>query len=285
VRPSVVTYNSLLRGSAIAPQWHRAMGLLTDDILDKMAGDEIPADVGTFTALIRSCASVGDVVNARAYFNELERHGFEHTSETYAALISALAASQAMTHENHKKRYLTQPRGWPVIPNLGAPDPNTPDHKVELLEWDMMGVEKGGKFKGFFNDVEERALEDYKRLHGIKDADALDDEDGDDGEESLLTEGGALENNGDEFAVESSGTDRSLLSDSDLIAVDDYAEVDYYDSESKQGLSWRETIEQQRAEAALIIAKGEKKRLARENSSDLGDGLQEEVFDGLSLIK
>lgn len=279
MRPSVVTYNSLLRGSAIAPQWHRAVGLLTDDILDKMAGDEIPPDVGTFTALIRSCAAVGDVVNARVYFNELEKHGLEHTSETYAALISALAASQAMTHENHKKRYLTQPRGWPVIPNLGLPDPNTPDHKVERLEWDMMGVEKGEKFKGFFNDVEERALEDYKRLHGIKDADG---EDGNDEDEHYLTAGEAFDSHGDELAVELSGAGRSLLSDSDLIAMDDDSEVAEYDSESKQGLSWRQTIEQQRAEAALIIAKGEKKRLARENSTDLGDGLQEEVCEGLS---
>jgi hypothetical protein len=235
------------------------------------------------------------------YFHELETHGLEPTSETYAALISAIAASQCMTREQHKKRYLTQPRGWPVIPNLGAPDPNTPDQKVARLEWDVMGGEKGKKFAGFFNDVEERAVEDYKRLAGIKDADDDEDENEDDyfGEGEGEGEGyfGEIEGkSGGEYDEEelveksgSSGNGNGLNGPSykDLRVMDPYnenSEVDDIDSKPDRGLSWRQTIEQQRVEAAVIIAKGEKKRLARENSSDLGDGLEDEVREVLMLV-
>ena len=68
IRPSVWTYNDLLRGVSVTPQWHHSSALLTDEILDMMEADEIQANLVTFNSLIRACAAVGDVVNARAYF-------------------------------------------------------------------------------------------------------------------------------------------------------------------------------------------------------------------------
>ena len=41
IRPSVWTYNEMLRGVSVAPQWHRSSSLLTDELLDKMEADEV----------------------------------------------------------------------------------------------------------------------------------------------------------------------------------------------------------------------------------------------------
>ena len=108
VQPSVVTFNILIHGLTYAPQWHESNALLVDEILDIMQAHEVAADLETFNNLIRSCAAVGDVVNARVYFNELVTRGYSPTGSTYAAMFKALGNAQALTRPTDAKRYLTR---------------------------------------------------------------------------------------------------------------------------------------------------------------------------------
>ena len=73
-----------------------------------MEADEIQANLVTFNSLIRACASVGDVVSARVYFDEISNHGFEPDEESYTGLLATLAAAQALGHSHQAKHFLTR---------------------------------------------------------------------------------------------------------------------------------------------------------------------------------
>jgi pentatricopeptide repeat protein len=173
IRPNVVTYNSLIRGASVTPLWHPSQSLVTDEILDLMEQDEVSPNRGTFNALIHSCASVGDVINAKVYFHAMKRMGIQPDVQTYVEMQWALAASQSLGTSRQTSRFLTRPRGWPKLPMLGQPDSKSEHDKVAHLTWDVVKQDEGRKFRGFLPDdsflidevVEEERVEEEEEGH------------------------------------------------------------------------------------------------------------------------
>eukprot|EP00613_Pedinella_sp_CCMP2098_P079483 CAMPEP_0171935966 /NCGR_PEP_ID=MMETSP0993-20121228/33420_1 /TAXON_ID=483369 /ORGANISM="non described non described, Strain CCMP2098" /LENGTH=1070 /DNA_ID=CAMNT_0012577017 /DNA_START=109 /DNA_END=3317 /DNA_ORIENTATION=- len=212
LQPSVVTYNVLLKGIAsVAPQWHRANALLTDQVLDWMQGDEVKPDGETFEALLRACASVGDVVSAEEYWRTMTAptkplgkdaelyaggaragvrggkggrfgYGLTPTDAHFAAMLECYGNAQCLTYERHMKRYLTQPRGWPRVPNLGPRDELTPVDKVKDLSWDPVAAANPNiKFRGFDKQGKEQIVNELMEL--ARDTTSLDEGDDDEDED------------------------------------------------------------------------------------------------------
>ena len=91
VRPAASTYAALLKAAATAPQWHRAYGFLSDEILDKLEGEGIAPTPDVFDALVRCAGACGDYVAARAYFDVATRFGGAPSHSRYATYLGALA--------------------------------------------------------------------------------------------------------------------------------------------------------------------------------------------------
>ena len=232
-----------------------------------MQGDEIPVESKAFAGLIKACAAVGDAVGARAYFNAAKaaaaRAGEECASrECYSEMISALAHGQCLGQSFSAKRYLTRPRGWPVIPDLGPPEEATAEDKVAHLTWNVMDEVKGKKFGGFFKEGERFMLDDGAKLDGTGDDDS-DDEGygsyGEEGDQEVYNRASFEEGSSELVTMPGKNTVGDVVA-----AVDDV---------KMQGLSWKAHMEKQRLEAAAIIAKGERKRLAKERRALEGNDM------------
>lgn len=239
--PNVVTYNSLLRGASIAPLWHPSRALITDEILDLMQQDEVPPNRGTFNAIIRTCASVGDVVNARAYFDEMKAHGLQPDSHTYGALLWTMAAAQALGKRHKASRFLTRPRGWPVPPRFEPSDDRTSEDKVAHLLWDVVRQDDGRKFQGFGNNLDEAF-------------DGDDDDCSRDGSGEFVAgvEDGYQHRR--EIEVDSGATSNEVALTEDGKA---------YASSESSSQTWQRTLHQARQDAAAVIAKGRRKKASR----------------------
>jgi pentatricopeptide repeat protein len=176
LRPTLATYNVLLQGVAGqggggAAQWHRTQALLTDELLDMMQSDEVVPDGATFAALMKSCAAVGDVPSAKEYWKAMtSTFGLVPQRVHYEAMLECLGAAQCFTKERCMKRYLTAPRGWPVVPNLGPRDEDTPVDKVRALTWDAQrAANPSKKFRGFDKDGHVVEVDDVMELaHDLK---------------------------------------------------------------------------------------------------------------------
>lgn len=182
------------------------------------------------------------------------------TSETYGLMISCLGAAQAFGKSHSATRYLTRPRGWPVVPSLGEPEKRSATDKVAHLSWDMLsddsdGLAKKTKFRGFDSMVEE----------GDEDA----DEEGEGDFEEALS--GSERESDITGEIEGGGGDSSgnpLESSEDALSYQTKL-TDQSPAPSilkRVGGDWTALIQKQRAEAQEIILKGEKKRLAKEKS-------------------
>ena len=238
-RPSIVTYNSLIRGAAVTPLWHPSRALVTDEILNLMEQDEVLPNRGTFNALIRTCASVGDVVNARVYFNEMEGHGLQPDATTYAEMLSSIAAAQALGRRRKVARYLTRPRGWPIRPRLGSIDKRTADEKVAHLTWDVIKQDSGRKFEGFLKDGQEVDLFFEDEMDGR--VDKVD--------EQQSSDGGVGYDAYEGLDVREEGTGTVT--------------PDEADENELESLNWQCTIQKARQDARAIVEKGQRKHANR----------------------
>ncbi|CAJ1401635.1 unnamed protein product [Effrenium voratum] len=82
VRPTLVTYNSLIK--ACASDMTRAEQWLDRMQLSKLAPDEV-----TFNSLLRGCAQRGDVKSCEAWLRRMERSGVSPDAVTYNTLRAA----------------------------------------------------------------------------------------------------------------------------------------------------------------------------------------------------
>jgi pentatricopeptide repeat protein len=238
-----VTYNSVLRGAAEAPQWHRSLALVTDEVLDLMQADEVGADEETYVALIQACAAVGDVVNARVYWDEMAARCLPRGARAFEAMLEGFANAQALGPERTCRRYLTRPRGWPFPTVLGDPDGQTARDKTAGLEGDRL-ADPNKKFKGFLKQGPQRPWGDD------------DDDDFD-------------ENWADAFEAGELDEIKARMKDREEAEAEWNESNDAVGAHDETALAaagngpWREEVESAREAALDVIAKGEKKAANR----------------------
>jgi pentatricopeptide repeat protein len=225
------------------------MSTLSDEVLDMMQADEIPPNKGTFHALITACASVGDVVSAKVYFDEMKsKYGLQPDADIYNAMLNALGSSQNIGPPNFCGRFFTRGRAWPERPKVD-PKGLPAAEKTSRLMWDMMDEEKGKKFKGFQDDIGED----------------IDDEDDD--EEEYDDDMSLEEEEDDEPHQLTSGKDEEA--GEGTVSLIDKESSSLVDDREGFGLNWRDFMEREREAAKAIISKGEQKRLSRSKNLDI----------------
>jgi len=264
VAPDVTTFNILLRGTAFVPQWHPGRGLVTDEMLDRMQGLEVRPDADTFHALIESCASVGDVVNAKQYLEAMQEHGFQPDTETHLAMLKALAAAQALCPSYESRTWMTRSRGWPLVPDLGPASGRTATDKTSHLLYDLFDEEKGTKFKGFEDDPWFEEDEEFDAMEGEDEFDCMDDD-----EDPLWTDGHdeAEDTNGAGLVApdDQVAQDLGVLSPQEegghALQVQDAQPAEV----SLRGVNdaWRQFNDQERRRTLELIEKGDRKERNR----------------------
>lgn len=96
LQPDRDTFIALFDACGKSPYWVRGYEHSVEDAMLRMEGMEIKPDIYVYNAVISAYAHMGDAVRAEYYFWESRRKGLVPNAQTYIALLSACAKSQAV---------------------------------------------------------------------------------------------------------------------------------------------------------------------------------------------
>jgi pentatricopeptide repeat protein len=125
IKPSLDTYNRLIRTCAFAPMWINGFEDTLDDVLKMIEGSELVPNEDTYNQLIFAYGEAGDARAAEFYFWEMSNKNIQPSTETYNQLLIAYGKAQSVGARSHgrKGRYARPPnKHWQRTPSQSEKD-------------------------------------------------------------------------------------------------------------------------------------------------------------------